>query len=1277
MDPPSSVATSASDAAALGVQLAQDLYRLASEYPSVECQIGRIAQAFVDLNLTLADLASVLFLFQKPSPSLSQSCLDRVDALVSRINGVQKTFRASLNDDVAASGKASSSALKQTKQPATTTKLGRLKTLFPGSGAAERFTEMEWVRNTLALLAAVCRLSMSHEASQRIVSETLTSAVLIYVRMVEQKLAGPDDDDDDPSDDDEPITGPGSLFFIVPAAPAPKVTAKGKSSLAKKKEPVPPKLDAATWIYEALRDRVKESGRAEELPAQFVGWLLQEVAIAKVEEKTEASETVPGPAEAEPAKDAAEIETAPILEPEPSPAPVYLSKKAAKKAAKLKGKAAAAKAPEPEPEPLSEKTEDNKVAAEAPATAEEAEAEKATATTDEKTVGDVPTANSEPVPEVPAAGPTASPQEPDRPRDSKFAGRLGIDPDLDDLPPPYPSPEAFMPHGRGPPFGGPPYPFPQGNGMPYPPPGAPFDEYSNMAYMQPRPAMFPVGFYPVHPPYMAPQPYFGGRPGGPGPDGYGPNDHYDAQPPTGRPGPGMRRGSIERPGALVPRRRPAGTVLNSAIFGKFDEEEHYDDDAPASRRRNMQSRRRRESDESQKTDDNRENETTDDKADDDKNEKDEDDTANKDKSAAPAPSEMSLERIPYRPKKQVAPSSRPAKKAGKAAAYQVFDDDDVDDGDDKDEDEPRHFSDAETVDIRDVVPSNSGKKRNTKNASAKRTMPASKEYSPPPATVFPEPPSPPTVIENENDNGEGSKSKSKAKKSKAKKAEKKKIEAKADVEKRDDDKGKDKDDSEYESAIENNDNDKHHLSDDNGSEKDDDSETKFSPDTEHRIFTPPATPPHVPPGEAPVPPPAAHIYPGAPGVGAPGAGGAGVFGHAGGPGGMPYFARPPFPQAPQQPLPMMGVHPFLGQRRGATETAAAYGPNVDMGAGVGGAAGAGAAGGAMDPMWAQFWSESMGMPPGAAPWASATTAAATAAGVTGGARAAPTTGAAGVNSSWIRGDNHQYPVNGRLAQQPASRPPLSQPRPAPRPQQWDRYRSRGVHDDEHDDRDGYYIPSEDEDYDDYGPGHGHNHGRDDRDDYNVHPMDRQRPPYGAAQYSAPRRRSRSPPYQPQQRQYHDPSRQPPQQPRQQRYAPNDSPPGAGGWSRDEKTSPPNHHGGPQHPQQQPYSQQQQQQQYRNAYHPYYDQPRRGSFSKGGAEWGWPGDMKQQPSQQQYPQQQQQHHTYSQQTPQMPPSFPHVPPHTSNGHQPAWDDGWNEAYRQSRGHAEFAMTEIDG
>jgi hypothetical protein len=159
MDPPL-VAASASDAAELGVQLAQDLYRLASEYPTVECQIGRIAQAFVDLNLTLADLASALPLTSS-SVSISPSCIERLGSLMDRIHGVQKAFLQGLNEDASTTSKGSSNSKKHPANKKSTNKLGRLKTLFPGSGAAERFTEMEWMRNTLALLAAVFRLAVA------------------------------------------------------------------------------------------------------------------------------------------------------------------------------------------------------------------------------------------------------------------------------------------------------------------------------------------------------------------------------------------------------------------------------------------------------------------------------------------------------------------------------------------------------------------------------------------------------------------------------------------------------------------------------------------------------------------------------------------------------------------------------------------------------------------------------------------------------------------------------------------------------------------------------------------------------------------------------------------------------------------------------------------------------------------------------------------------------------------------------------------------------------
>ncbi len=170
---PLTVATSAADAAGLGVQLAQDLYQLASEHPSVECQIGRIAQAFVDLNLALADIASVLSLAPETAV-LTRPYLDALAALVRRINGVQTTFRSKLNG-VGASGK------KRNKK--TANRLAQLKTLFPGSGAAERFTEMEWMRNTLSLLAAVVRIATTQvrlEAPRSAIPAAKTALSMIF-----------------------------------------------------------------------------------------------------------------------------------------------------------------------------------------------------------------------------------------------------------------------------------------------------------------------------------------------------------------------------------------------------------------------------------------------------------------------------------------------------------------------------------------------------------------------------------------------------------------------------------------------------------------------------------------------------------------------------------------------------------------------------------------------------------------------------------------------------------------------------------------------------------------------------------------------------------------------------------------------------------------------------------------------------------------------------------------------------------------------------------------
>ncbi|KAL1902469.1 hypothetical protein Sste5346_001450 [Sporothrix stenoceras] len=1272
MDPPL-VAASASDAAGLGVQLAQDLYRLASEYPSVECQIGRIAQAFVDLNLTLADLASALASAGSPV-SLSPSCLERVNALIDRIHGVQKTFFEGLNEDVSSpSGK---------KQPAaaakkSTTKLGRLKTLFPGSGADERFTEMEWMRNSLALLAAVLRLGaapdgITNQTRFRIASETLTSAVIIYVRTIEQRLAGPDDDDQ--SDDEEPITGPGSLLYVAPAPPPPpKETKKGKNKV--RKQPIEPTVDAADWIYQGLRDRIKENDRAENLSSQFVEWLLEESVVVKPVENSDAVEVTPTETTDDKTTDAVQA----ALEPEPETAPVFLSKKALKKLAKNKGKAKAVKTtaaePESEPERADDKAdttnpEDDDIAKLEKAIAD-AQAALAAGAVEEKEKAGADAAAPEAPPTdqsgTPKATAAAAQAEPSKSKDAKFE-RHDIEQDHDDLPPPYPSPDAFMPPGgRGAPFAPSHFPYPGANPMAYQTaPGAPFDI---PPYMQSQAAMFHgVGFYPVHPPYMAAaaaaQPFYGPR-GAAAADAYGAAaDPYDSHAPA-RPFPSMRRGSIERPyrdvpgrdsgrgGALVPRRR-AGTYGD----GKYEDEEHFDEDVPANRRRGTTGRRRRDTDESQETNDDKENEQ------DGPSNKSNDD-ADREKDDA-APTEMSLERVPYRPKKAIAVSSKPAKKGnGKAVAS---------------DDEGRHYSDAETVDMRNATPiaSNSSKKRNAKTTTApvKRAGQSSKESSPPPVAVLPTPPTPPSAAGEDDEAVEASTSKSKKSKAKSKAKNTTKAQAKEVVEDHHSDtepETKDKDDSEYESANEGNDdkdeNDGHDDDNDDG-DHDHEDETQFSPDTEHRVFTPPPTPPHVPhPGEAPVPPPAAYMHPRAPHPGGPpGA----AIAPGGYPGMPPYFAQPQHPS-------MMGAHPYQAQRRGGPEAAAGgYGPNVDM-----------------EQMWASFWSERMGMPPPAAPWAAGAPAPAAMDGPRGG----PPAAAKGLSSNWIRGEDHAMPVRGPPPAQVSGAPPPSRPQQR---QQYDRYRSR-MHDDdhEHDRRGPIYEHSEDEEYDGYGH-HDHRDHRDHRDHHDRHdPRDHRdqrddyddrgpvrRDPYHAADYP-PRRRSRSPPYhaQDRRRDYHEQQRQ--QRPR---YHPDESPSPPRGWERDDRDdrhdrrgdprehSPPNHHHGGQHHQQTP------QQQYRNPYHAYYDQPRRPSFSKGAptpAEWGWPGDVNQ-PLHQQQPSQMPpqmpsmpQMPPIPQMTPQMPPMFPQAPPQHGGHPPPGWDDGWNDTYRQNhRGHAEFSMTEIN-
>ncbi|ERT03232.1 hypothetical protein HMPREF1624_01538 [Sporothrix schenckii ATCC 58251] len=1251
------VATSASDAAELGVQLAKDLYCLASEYPSVECQIGRIAQAFVDVNLTLADLASAL-LSSSGSVSLTPPCLERVSALIDRVHMVQKTFLDGLGENSSApvSGKTPSSSKKLSTNKSSN-KLGRLKTLFPGSGAAERFTEMEWMRNSLALLATVFRLatSQAHTSDDsanlinqnrfRIASETLTSAVIIYVRTIEQRLAGPEDDD--PSDDEEAITGPGSLLYVAPVALYPKASKKGKS---KNKAPVDIKVDAADWIYERLRDRIKESDRAERLPRQFVEWLLVEAVLPKTDKKSEvadavAAEPADGNAPAEdvlkdmrnPGTETKEAMTEP--EPEPQPAPVFLSKKAVKKLAKLKGKAKAVATKPSEPERPSDDrdigTADNNAAEDSDRKGMDDIKAGSTDTADTKKggliadTGGAPEATPAHQADTPKAAATQA--EPSKSRDAKIA-QYDLEQDHDDLPPPYPSPDFFIPHGRGQPFGVSHFPYPPANPLGYQTQtGATFDM---PPFMQPHPAMLPIGVYPLHPQYMAASQSFFSPRGAAGDTHHGPSDLFDGLPQS-RPFPSMRRGSIERPyryapglemgrgGSLAPPSRPAA-------YGQFDEDGHFDNDSPVNRQPDSTGRRRRESNDSQKANDNKENERygSGNKAGDEA-------SPGKGKADAgydaQAPTELGLERVVYHLKKPIAVSSKPVKQGDEKASAE------------SEEDAEKHYSDAETVDIRDALPpsNNSGKKRNgnVSTSAGKTHGQANEASSPPVAPVLPTPPTPPAAAGEDDNAVEAETSKLKTK-SKAKQMAKNKRNAKAEALAAEGDHAetkpgnKKRDDSEYESANESNDgkNEKDKNTNDDGNE------TQFSPDTEHRVFTPPDTPPHIPhPGEAPVPPPAAHMHSQAPHPGPLGAGGAAVPGGFPGSTSIPYFTQPPHP--------MMGPYPYQTQPRGGPE-ATGYGLSVDMGMGaVGTGFGAGAA--TIDSMWASFWNERFGMPPPAAPWVGAQ-----AKGMNG-PRNGPTA-AAERSSSWIRGDDHAKPVRGPPPQDSGAHPP-------PRPQPWNRYRNRGSREDHHDDGHAVFVHSEDDNYDDYDHHRYPRDRRDYRDDYDD------RGPVRSAPYHddyPPRRRSLSPPYhtQDRRRQYHEQQRQ--QRPR---YHPDDSPPR--GWEREDRDrgeprGSPNLHGGS-------YEQQPSQPPYRNAFHPYYDQPRRPSVSKGAttAEWGWPGDVKQplDPQQTQLPQM----------TPQMPPMFPQAPPPHNSHPAPGWDGGWNETYRQSRGHAEFAMTEING
>ncbi|CAK7270781.1 hypothetical protein SEPCBS119000_004265 [Sporothrix epigloea] len=604
-----SVAVSASNAAALGIGLAQDLYRLAVENPSVECQIGRVAQAFVDLNLTLGDLASALVQLQASSLSLSPLCSDLIEAVFSRIHGVQKTFWARLTDDVSSIDKLDDgSGASIAKHSVVTTKLGRLKMLFPGSAATELLTEMEWMRNTLAVLAATCRLSMTHQASQQIVSETLTSALLIYIRQIEQKLADIDDEVDDPSDDDEPITGPGSLFFSVAFTSTAKPARKRGVSPTFEKNLAASKLDAATWIYEALRDMASKSDPTEGLPSRFVEWLLGELTVAKVdvaldEDKIEpASEIVEQPTNSDNSESFPSLFSSPVL----VPAATCISKEADDMAAEVTESITVVSVKHQ----VQQVTEgDNKSSVEVPVFTETTGVVQSINTTNHISESHLPTTESAATPKLGKEIKAGSQQMPDGPNENEitYAAKIDVQKFYDDLPPPYPYPESYATHHREPHFGIPGSFYPPVNGMSHPPPASLPGDFSNTICMQPQPAFSPANFYPLYSPYMAAQPYNDrGQASNLGFDANFNNDYHYSHPSTIGLGPGMRTFPAAPP--FDPRGRPAPYSPAPSVLGKFNGSKDLDATMTTRRHHGPQSSRQNNSQNSRKIDDDRETE---------------------------------------------------------------------------------------------------------------------------------------------------------------------------------------------------------------------------------------------------------------------------------------------------------------------------------------------------------------------------------------------------------------------------------------------------------------------------------------------------------------------------------------------------------------------------------------------------------------------------------------------------------------------------------------------
>ncbi len=1074
----------------------------------------------------------------------------------------------------------------------------------------------------------------------RTTAEALTSAIIIYVHEIEQKLAGTADDDDDQSEDEEQFTGPGSLLFPLEPPSSPVTSSSSKLVSFKDGDDGAPKSDAASWIYDSLRDRIKEGpSRASKLPSHFVNWLLEEAIDTTKPEEAPAKATSSELGAVASDKPAAETATEAAAEAATEPSATPNTKKASdsKKKAKTKGKAAQTEPTPTGSESLAEKSSDVKAGQTAPDTAKTgagdskdtvaaadppSDAIKAVTKDTDDTMAktqDSP-AVAHAVPEAPGIGEAqASPKqvrhvEPEKSKDAKF-GRFDFAHDHDDLPPPYPSPEGHMPSIRRPPFGGVPfappqmaatdYPFPPRNPMAYQSPD-PFESYSSMAYMPPQPTMFhPVGFYPMHPSFLAPQPFYGGFTP-PTNDAFGLNDQYGSRFP-GRPFQPKRRdsmnharqdspqnGGASRSGGMVRSRRPAGTIHNGAIFGRPVEEELHDEEEPKARHRSPQAMRRKESEGSRSGDDGKNLETaakTKKKVGEDtaslRDKMDEGAKDSKGKAREISTDHAGEDGEPSNASPKERKSSGSSNKSAKLGDS-TKDDPEFTDGV-KDQSKEKDRLDGDVGSASKPPPptaNSSGKLRNNKVSKGKARE--NKPPSPSSVSRLPTPPTPPSEPEEQAPSTGDVGTKDETSDDEIGKTEPEERRADRDP------KGKGKDIEKHNSTTK-------------SSKKDpskDLDEPSFSPSTEPRVMTPPPTPQQntAYPKSAPHPPPAAHNMPRAQQSGPRGA--RGTYAHNAAEN-IPYMQQASF--APAHPL--LATNPFI-PRPGGARDAAGFSMNSEFGMGLSMGMGVGMAAGALDPRWS---SRGDAMPSAPYPWATTAAAAAAAAASAGMAGYAAPQGGFGMN--WARGEGNAMP-------------PLGGPPPVPQrdSQQWSRYRERVMEDDfeelEEANRFGHS--------DDYGHDDDDDDDEDDHFRYSSEDMRRRRNvPY------AERRRSHSPPY--------------------QRQAPAPPPP------RDHRED--FAHGGhvsagdPRSRQQQQQQQQARQQPYTRP--PYYDRPQRPSFDdEPPSEWGWAdggasegGGFKE------------------------PPPFSGPAKKGSVDSEDGGYDNWHEMYRRSRGHAEYEMTDI--